>query len=230
MAVAAASVAAQTDTLIPPSAYAARRAQLAAQVMPAVVLVPGRHLVGQHELPRQDANFWYLTGVESPYSVLVMAPDRRPGAAPGAVRTVLFLPDSFEFAGAQFPMLDSSFRRASWNIPRHRLAPGAEATRLTGIAETYPLRELAARVRELAGDTPVLYAPLGADSLYAPPGVARVLPLEQQLARTLVDLVPARDRRDVTPLIRTQRLIKDAYEIAALREAARVSAESFVTL
>ena len=223
-------IGAQTDTLVPAAAYAARRERLARVTMPGVVLVPGRHLVGQHELPRQDADFWYLTGVESPYAVLAMAPDLRPGAARGAVRAMLFLPDTFEFAGAQFPMIDSGFRRASWNVPRRRLAPGAGASRLTGIAETYPLSELAARIRELAGATATVYLPLGADSLYAPPGVARPLPVEQQVARALGDLLPGRERRDVTPLVRRLRLVKDAHEIAALREAAAISAQSFVTL
>ena len=99
----ASDIGAQTDTLIPPSAYAARRTKLARAVGNAAIIVPGRHLVGQHELPRQDADFWYLTGVESPYAVLVMS----------GGRTVLFLPDTFEFAGAQFPMVDSGFRRAA---------------------------------------------------------------------------------------------------------------------
>ncbi|HTE45959.1 MAG TPA: aminopeptidase P N-terminal domain-containing protein, partial [Gemmatimonadaceae bacterium] len=139
---------AQLDSLVPPSAYAARRAKLAAPVMPAAIIVNGRHLVGQHELPRQDENFWYLTGVESPYAILVMAPDARPNAPRGAVRTAIFLPDSFEFAGAQFPMADSGFRRAAWNEPRRRLAPGPSAARQTGIPETYPLKELETRLHE----------------------------------------------------------------------------------
>ena len=221
---------AQTDTLVPPAAYAARRARLAQQLMPAVIIVPGRHLVGMHELPRQDADFWYLTGVESPYAVLVIAPDTRRGAAAGSVRTMLFLPDTFEFAGAQFPMIDSGFRRASWNVPRGRLAPGAVAARLTGISETYLVRELAGRLRELGGTATPVYLPAGGDSLYAPPGLARPAPVEAQVARALADLWPGRTIRDVVPLVRKLRLVKDAHEIRALREAAAMSASSFVTL
>jgi len=116
------------DTLVPPPAYAARREKLAAIVVPSAIILTSKYLVGQHELPRQDSNFWYLTGVESPYAVLVMAPDKRPDAPRGALRTALFLPDSFEFAGAQFPMADSGFRRAVWNLPRQRLAPVAGAS------------------------------------------------------------------------------------------------------
>ena len=211
---------AQTDTLVPPSAYAARRAKLSRVVGNAAIIVPGRHLVGQHELPRQDANFWYLTGVESPYAVLVMS----------GGRTALFLPDTFEFAGAQFPMVDSGFRRAAWNEPRNRLAPGAGAARLTGIAETYPLREFATRTREILGFSSTVYLPLGGDSLYAPPGIAKPSTVEQQMSRAIADQFRGRTIADVTPHIRKLRLVKDEYEIAALREAASISAKSMFTL
>ena len=221
---------AQTDTLVPPSAYAARRAKLARQVLPAAIIVPGRYLVGAHELPRQDANFWYLTGVESPYATLVMAPDRRPNAALGAVRTALFLPDSNQFAGAQFPMVDSGFRRAMWNVPHQRLAPGDGAVRLTGISETYPLSEFTTRVKELVAETPTIYLPLAHDALFAPPGFARPVTVDAQIAHNIALLFAGRRFDDVTPFIRKLRLVKDQYEIAALREAAAISAASMVAL
>ena len=211
---------AQTDTLVPPSAYAARRTKLARAVGNAAIIVPGRHLVGQHELPRQDADFWYLTGVESPYAVLVMS----------GGRTALFLPDTFEFAGAQFPMVDSGFRRAAWNQPRSRLAPGAGAARMTGIAETYPLRDFDARVREIVGAASTVALPAGGDSLYAPPGIAKPVTVERQMSRAIADRFRDRTIVDVTPHVRKLRLVKDQFEIAALREAAAISAKSMATL
>ncbi|HVZ48228.1 MAG TPA: aminopeptidase P N-terminal domain-containing protein, partial [Gemmatimonadaceae bacterium] len=78
---------AQSPVAFPRDVYAARRERLAAQVPGAAIIVPGRYLVGVHELPKQDPNFWYLTGVESPYAMLVIAPDARRGARAGAVRT-----------------------------------------------------------------------------------------------------------------------------------------------
>ena len=221
---------AQTDSLVPPAAYAARRAALARLVMPAAIIVNGRHLVGQHELPRQDTNFWYLTGVESPYAILVMAPDVRPNATPGALRTALFLPDTFEFAGAQYPMADSGFRRAAWNQPRYRLAPGPGAALLTGINEIYALREFATRVQQIVGGAPAIYMARANDSLYAPPGIDAPLTIERQISRAQAALFPARTLTDVTPLVKQLRLVKDRYEIAALREAASISARSMVTL
>ena len=228
---AASALGAQTDTLVPPSAYAARRDKLARLLPgPAAIIIPGKHLVGAHELPRQDFNFWYLSGVESPYAILVMAPDKRPGAASGAMRVALFLPDSNQFAGAQFPMVDSGFRRAAWNVPHGRLAPGAGASTLTGIAETYALRDFAERVNELVADAPTIYLPLSRDSLYAPPGVARPATIEAQVTSSIAQLFPGRRTADVSPLVRRLRLIKDHYEIAALREAAAISAASLITL
>jgi Xaa-Pro aminopeptidase len=221
---------AQSDVAFPADVYAARRTRLAALVGGAAVIVPGRHLVGVHELPRQDPNFWYLTGVDSPYALLVMAADRRAGARAGAVRTALFLPDSFQFAGAQFPMADSGFRRAVWNRPVRRLAPGIGTALATGIAETYPIDEFADRIGGLVGDAATVYLPQPDDSLYAPRGLARPLSVEQQVTRAIAARLPGRVLADVTPLVRRLRLVKDSYEIAALRDAARLSAASMVAL
>ncbi|HVT41227.1 MAG TPA: Xaa-Pro peptidase family protein [Gemmatimonadaceae bacterium] len=220
----------QSDMAFPPDVYAARRAKLVSQTGASALIVPGRYLVGAHELPRQDPDFWYLTGVESPYAILVMAPDQRAGAAAGAVRTALFLPDSFQFAGAQFPMIDSAFRRAAWNRPVRRLAPGAIAARVTGIDETYPVDEFATRIAELIGNVSTFYLPLPADSLFAPPGFSRPLTIEQQFARAIAARFPGHRLLDVSAFITPMRLVKDRYELDALREAARISAESMRAL
>ena len=220
----------QSDAAFSKDVYGARRSALLARTGDAAVIVPGRYLVGMYELPKQDPNFWYLTGVESPYAILVMAPDRRPGAAAGAVRSALFLPDSFQFAGGQFPMLDSTFRRAVWNRPVRRLSPGVDAARATGVAETYPVDAFSARVGELVGNAATIYLPLPGDSLYAPPGLPRPFTLEQQFARSMAERFPGRRFVDVSPLVMRMRLVKDKDEIAALREAARISAESMTSL
>ena len=221
---------AQNAATIPPEVYAARRAQLAALTSAAAVIMPGRYLVGAYELPRQDPNFWYLTGVESPYAMLVMAPDRRAGASSGAMRTVLFLPDSVQFAGAQFPMADAEFRGAVWNRPSQRLSPGPAAARATGIRETYSVDEFGERLAEIVGDAATIYLPLNADSLYAPRGLLRPQTTEQQMTRAIVERFPQRTLLDVTPLVKGLRLVKDRYEIQALREAAQISAQSMIAL
>lgn len=222
--------AAQRTASVPPSVYATRRASLMTLVDGGAVVVPGKYLIGNHELPRQDATFWYLTGVHSPYAILVMAPDRRAGAPRGAFRTALFLPDSVQFAGAQFPMADGEFRGAVWNRPANRLSPGTVAARVTGISELYPVDEFAERLTDIIGESRVIYVPLPTDSLYAPRGLARALTVEQQFAASVSARMPGRALRNVSPLVTQMRLVKDVYEIAALREAASISAHSMVTL
>lgn len=212
-----APVTVQSDVAFPPAVYAARRERLARRVGHAVVVVPGADLIGNGGRDKQDPNFWYLTGVESPYAILVM----------GGGRTLLFLPDSFQFAGAQYPIPDPRFRRAAWNLPIRRLAPGPGAARATGIAETYPLSQFTGRATELASaaDT-VLVAGDGLD-LYAPPGLPAPRSPRRQLEDALRQKLPGKVFRDAAPLIARMRLIKDEYEIAALRRAAEISARSF---
>ena len=48
--------------------------------------------------------------------------------------------------------------------------------------------------------------------------------------RGIATALPDRSINDVTPLVRKLRLVKDRYEIAALREAAAISAQSMITL
>lgn len=225
----AAPAGAQSPVAFPKETYSARRERLAAQVQGAAIIMPGRYLVGNHDLPRQDPNFWYLTGVESPYAMLVIAPDSRPGSA-GKLRTALFVPDSFQFAGAQFPHEDSLFRRAPWNIPRQRLAPGPGAVEATGIDEIYRVRDFLVRVNEIIGGARTVYLPTSFDSLYAPLGMLAPLTVEEQVSRSIAARIGDREVRDITPLVRRMRLVKDSLEIAALRTAARISAQSMAAL
>ena len=215
--------AAQSDIAFPTQVYAGRRAALVGQIPEAVVVVPGRYLVSPgDEAVRQDPDFWFLTGVESPYAILVMeAAPPSPGALRGW-RSLLFLPTEFQFAGGQFPMADTLFRRAPWNRPRLRLVPGAAAARATGVDEALPLDSFATRMRSLMSARRVLYMPSGA-TMYAPPGVTPPLTHEAQLARSVAALVPGVEVRDVHPLVARLRAVKDQHEIAAVREAARIA-------
>ncbi len=209
--------AAQSDVAFPPQVYAQRRDRLMRQVGHATVVVPGAYLIANGGVDKQDPNFWYLTGVESPYAILVM----------GGGRTALFLPDSFQFAGAQYPIADPRFRRAAWDLPIRRLAPGPGAARATGIAETYSLSEFTARVRDLATASDTIYVARDGMDLYAPPGLPQPLSQRQQLEQGLSRLLPGKAFADAAPLIARMRLIKDEYEVAALRRAAQISAASF---
>jgi Xaa-Pro aminopeptidase len=214
---------AQSDVAFPPQVYVARRAAVLRDLPEAVVVVPGRYMISPGDEPtRQDPDFWYLTGVESPYAVLVMEQEPASLTALRDWRTYLFVPTEFQFAGGQFPMVDSAFRRAPWNRPRNRLPPGNASARLTGVNEVLPLDSLVPRLRAMIVRRRNLYLPTGA-SLFAPSGLPAPLTYESQLARNIAALVPGTEPRDIHPVIASLRAIKDAGEIAALREAARIA-------
>ena len=218
-----AAAAAQSDVAFPAHVYAARRARLVADLGDsAVVVVPGRYLVSPGDEPvKQNPDFWYLTGVESPYAILVLA---RPG---GRWQSALFLPTEFQFAGGQFPMADSAFRRAIWNRPQLRLVPGRSAEIATAVDATFPVDSFAARFRQLAGNARLLYIPAGG-TLYAPPGVTAPGTYEAQFARSVAQLLPGVEVRDVHPAIARQRAVKDSFEIGALRRAATIAGSGMI--
>ena len=188
-----------------------------------MVVVPGRYLISPGDEPvKQDPDFWYLTGVESPYAILVMEQAPASTTSLRRWRSLLFLPTEFQFAGGQFPMADSLFRRAPWNRPKLRLVPGQETARLTGVDEALPLDSFAPRLRSLMAGKRMLYVPTGAP-MYAPSGVTAPLTYEAQFARSVTALVPTIEARDIKPFIARLRAVKDSYEITALREAARIA-------
>ena len=214
----------------PPAAFSERRARLARLTGPATIVVPGRYMINPgDELMKQDPNFWYLTGVESPFAILVMTPEV--GTAGSSLetrwRSILFLPTEFQFAGGQFPMADARFRRAVWNRPKARVVPGRPTEAATAIDLTFPIDSFVPRFRELASRQRTLYVPLDGD-LYAPPGLGRLPSLGSQLAKRVAALMPDAQVKDVTPLLARLRVVKDEREIAALRKAAEVSGKGLV--
>ena len=81
---------AQSDVAFPTDAYVTRRSALSQRVGKAVVVIAGDYLISPGDrLVKQEPDFWYLTGVESPYAVLLMVP-RSSG---GGHESYLFVPD-----------------------------------------------------------------------------------------------------------------------------------------
>jgi len=212
-----APISAQSDVAFPPEVYAARRARLAALTDGAPVIVPGADLTHRGLLEKQDPNFWYLTGVESPFAVLVMVPRG------DSVYEALFLPERFQFAGAQFPLDDPRWRQAAWNQPIRRLSPGPESARVMGVDVTFSIDELAARLPDLIGDVPLAYVTRGAGAPYTPSGLPTITSARAQLGDALTSVTRVGRWQDATPLVERMRLIKDSHEIAALRRAAAIS-------
>lgn len=219
-----ASAAAQREIAVPTSAYAARRARLFEQVGRQPVLVPGAYLVRSGGEGRQDPDFWYLTGIESPYAVLLIYPDGTPDGA-----SVVFLPDSFQFAGAQYSIPDERFRYSAWNRTILRIAPGEETARRLGVEESLPIDGFTDALARLVGDSEVLWFLRDTGRLYAPPGLSGPRSYRQQLEEAVASRLPGVRIENVSPLLHRMRLIKDAHEIEALRTAARISATGLLS-
>jgi Xaa-Pro aminopeptidase len=90
--------------------------------------------------------------------------------------------------------------------------------------------EFAERLPELVGTANTIYFPRDSKQLYAPPGLTTPLSIRQQLELSIAEMLPGARIEDVTPLIARMRIIKDAYEVAALRRAAEISAKSLTEL
>lgn len=215
----ATGLAAQQDVSFSPEVHAERRARLAALTGAHPVIVPGAYMIRSGGVGRQDLNFYYLTGVESPYALFAMVPDDL-----GEMRELLFLPDAFQFAGAQYPIDDPRFRHAAWNRTIRRLSPGVEAEAVTGIAETHPVDSLAAVLGPLLRGADTLFIARGGGVPYAPPGLGMPVSVRSQLEAGLAELARDATVADASPHIERLRLVKDRHEIGRLREAARISA------
>ena len=74
LAVVGAPIAGQSNVAFPPDVYAGRRARLMAQLQ-APIIVTSEYMIRHGGEKKQEPNFFYLTGVESPYAILVMTPD-----------------------------------------------------------------------------------------------------------------------------------------------------------
>ena len=213
---------AQSDVAFPPDVYAERRARLV-DGLQAPVIVPGEYMIRHGGEKRQEPNFFYLTGVESPYAILYL----EPGPA-GSLREILFLPEHRQFAGAQYSFQDPRLVDAAWNRLIRRLEPGTEAEAATGIGETAPLADFVPRIRDLTRGHATVYFAGESGEMYAPPGLSAPLTLRQQLQESVAEALGGRQLADATPAIERMRVVKDAYEIDALRRAAEISADGLL--
>lgn len=216
------SLQAQRSIDVPPTVYAERRARLFDQAGTIPLIVPGEYLIRSGGIGKQDLGFWYLTGIESPYAVLLVHPD---GTDDGA--SVLFVPDTFQFAGAQYSIPDERFRHAGWNRTFRDIAPGAQGARDTGFDEVLPIDRFVDEVRRRVGGAQNIGVAGEPRQLYAPPGMGAPLSVRDQFIANLESVLPGKALTNVAPLISRMRLVKDEHEIATIRRAAEISSLSF---
>jgi Xaa-Pro aminopeptidase len=188
--------------------HAARRARLAAQMLPgAVAVLPTAPEVtrnGDSDYPyRHDSYFYYLTGFTEPESVLVLVA----AAGDRPARSILFC-------------REKNIEREIWDGYRY----GPEAARTAfGMDEAWPISELDTRLPDILANAPALY--------YA---TASSTALDAQVAGW-IKAVRARSRSGVTapssfhdllPLLDEMRLIKDEDELAIMQRAGDISGDA----
>jgi len=184
---------------------------------------PERVYSGDVNYPyRQDSNFFYLTGIEQPESILVILPGNK------TKKEILFV-------RPRDPV------REHWE--GHSLSAD-EAVRLSGINTVYQTIEFKPFLDSvLAGksyETEIGVTTSDYDRFFTalknnaaqvavvgpPPGVSGSLPDSYAFVNKLRERFSGFQMRDVTPLFGTLRLIKTDYERKMLEESARISGEA----
>jgi Xaa-Pro aminopeptidase len=187
------------------SAFAARRARLAAQMQPGAVAIlptaPEAPRNSDSDYPyRHDSYFYYLTGFTEPDSVLVLVAAK--GEAPA--RAILFC-------------RQKNVEREIWDGFRY----GPDGARAAfGFDLAYPIEELDAQMGKLLADAPAAYYALG-HSAALDLQMKTWLESVRRQARSGVSAPAA--AHDLLQLLDEMRLFKDEGEQALMLRAAAIS-------
>ncbi|MBI4482393.1 MAG: aminopeptidase P family protein [Acidobacteria bacterium] len=185
--------------------YKQRRARLMEQISQeegakaAGVIVWGARAADLEEF-RQLNDFMYLTGVETPDSILILDAT--------AKKETLYIPPRDP-------------RQERWTGPQ--VGPGEEAVRLTGFDQVKGTDTFQGDFQELSSRVGVLYTRF-------PPGPAHHPSREQQQVEKIQTAAPFLEVKDVRPLIAEMRKIKDPGELQLLQKAIDITAQAHRTV
>src|SRR5580692_10651547 len=193
----------------PNSAYAARRAKLAAEVDAPIVLwgYTGREEFSEAAVFAQEENFYYLTGHNEEDAALVIFPASKSAsggsAASDGKSEILFLPPK-----------DTA--KEKWNGVRlSPTDPGIEAR--TGFASVQPISELIPTLQKIATTYPEIYTVLPYETEMGG------YPHEKDEMDWLDRSVPGLKRADIREKIAALRQIKSPGELLFLKRAVELS-------
>jgi Xaa-Pro aminopeptidase len=166
---------------------------------------PERVYSGDVNYPyRQDSNFFYLTGIEQPESIMVILPGNK------TQKEYLFI-------------RPRDAVREHWE--GHSLSTD-EATQLSGIKTVYETKDFESFIDSMlsgkSSDEHIAQVAV----VGPPPGNSGVVPDSYAYINKLRERHSGFQMRDVTPLFGRLRLIKTDYEQKMLAESARISAEA----
>ena len=192
----------------------ARRRRVMALMGHGTAVVAAAPEVAGFDPVRQDNDFYYLTGVESPHAYLTMHADTG--------RSVIYLPRRDE-------------KHEKSDGPTLSDEDGPFILARTGIDEVRPIARLVGDVSNLIGELWVLRAPAEnarqcQDSLRRQAKSILLDPLdarpgrETHLMTRLAQLSPGAEFRDLSPVVHRLRLTKSPAEADVMRIAGRITA------
>jgi len=199
--------------VFPPEEFAARRTELMKRIGDAVAVLQGAAERPAEAPFRQNNQFFYLSGIELPRSILLI--DGR------TKRSAAFLADNERHARMWGPLL----------------MPGTEAARATGLDKVGRREEFDAALLELTAANRVIYTPmrpevLGSGSAGDAAAWARATATdpwdgrpsrEQAFVEKLKAKAPGIEVKDLDPVLDAMRFIKSPREVAVIREATRIT-------
>lgn len=215
----------QTD--FPPDEFKARWAKLYDKIgNQAVAVVQGVSLTPGYNMPRQTNEFYYLCGLETPHSYLLLdgrsrkatlfVPKRnqRLEASEGRVLSAEDADQLKALTGVDEALDNDVMRTGNWlNIP-----PGRNPPPLTIYTLMTPSEGSAQSRFELqAANTAVLNDPW--DSR---------IPREMQFASMLATRFPRAKLADLTPVIDELRSVKSPREVALIRRASQIAGQGIL--
>lgn len=195
--------------------FAARREALMKRIEGSVAVLEGAPETRSYTAFRQDNNFYYLTGVETPNALLIIDGIRH--------RSILFLPER-----------DKVLER--WEGPR--LYPGSEARKVTGFDEVIETAKFGQQLEKSRDRLHSLYIPRAPSEMAAESRdratqfeVARQddawdgrSSREAAFEQNLKSRLPSAQILDLSPILDDMRRVKDAQEIERLRDSGRIGA------
>ena len=195
-----------------PQEFTARRQAVMTAIGDGVAIISGAYDTATYTKFRQNAQFFYLTGVEVPRALLLID---------GRTKTsTLFLPPHGSLERSEGPLL----------------GPDDEARKITGIEQVVDRAEFEKAVQALSGSGRALYMPFRGESLgAAAPDRIRSRatqsaadpwdrqPTKEEAFNQKVKAATGLDPKNLDPIVDSLRTIKSPAEIAVLREGTRIA-------
>jgi Xaa-Pro aminopeptidase len=206
----------------PPEEFAARRAKLIDQIGPdAIVAIRGTGETPIYVRFRQNNQFFYLTGLQTPNAMLLLDGKTK--------QATLFM-----------ALKDERVER----MDGPSMYPGEEAAKATGIATVLPVDRFGEVFVRLGRERKIVYAPLRRESLNsaAPENTVGHMfdiandPWDGRVTRELAFVekiraqLPHMEIRDLDRVLDLMRVIKSPREIAVLRESNRLAARAHIEM